>query len=81
MTDSLLLLCSILENLQISTRLYWSSSDQYERHSATTTLRNIGVKKVAKEKSGGKKKVAVKKMWGKSNKSGDTKMGVKKKRG
>ena len=44
------------------TRLYWSSSDQYERHSGSTTLKNIGVKKVGKEKSGGKKKVAVKKM-------------------
>ena len=63
------------------TRLYWSSSNQYERHSDSTTLKNIGVKKVGKEKSWGKKKVAVKKKWGKCNKSGDKKMGVKKKRG
>ena len=64
-----------------STRLYWFSSNQYERHSASTTLKNIGVKKVGKEKSGGKKKVAVKKKLGKSNKSGDTKIRSKQKRG
>ena len=36
---------------------------------------------MGKEKSGGKKKVAVKKKLGKSNKSGDTKIRSKQKRG
>ena len=44
------------EELRNLTRLYWSSSDQYERHSASTTLKNIGVEKVGKEKICGKKK-------------------------
>ena len=63
------------------TRVYWSSSNQYERHSASTTHKNIGVKKWENKKAGVKKKSGCKKKWGKSNKSGDRKNGSKKKRG
>ena len=45
----------------------------YERHSDSTTLKNIGVKKVGKEKSGGKKKSGCKKKSGENQ----TKVGIK----
>ena len=36
--------------------LYWSSSNQYERHSASTTHKKIGVKKWENKKAGVNKK-------------------------
>ena len=60
------------------TIVYWSSSNQYERHSASTTHKNIGVKKWENKKAGVKKKAAVKKSGENPTKVGIEKMGVKK---
>ena len=63
------------------TIVYWSSSNQYERHSASTTHKNIGVKKWENKKAGVKKKAAVKKSGENPTKVGIEKMGVKKRGG
>ena len=44
------------------TRVYWSSSNQYERYSASTTNKNIRVKKWENKKAGVKKKRLLKKV-------------------
>ena len=55
--------------------VYWSSSNQYERHSASTTHKKIGVKKWENKKAG------VKKSGENPTKVGIEKMGVKKRGG